>query len=276
MNKLAYVVLTALTAACANSASPITENVATSEPEADTAAVVIAEGLHAAIGIPDEEDTAIRIDSVVVERKAQEDICFQVERSTYPKISGLVDQRFEERLNQILRRNFNAHVNLAKKEFGGCPEADEEEDEDEEDDYANIYPSASGNFEVLTRNDSMVSIVQYMLSTVGYGGNSWTPSSYTLTADVKRNIVYGMKEFQMDRGKRSYLNSKIKAFFAEQFSHEAEQGSLNYPLIKTNRDFDALNFAVRNDSLMLVIAAYPSGHFSHDIYIIPIEKMPAR
>ena len=272
MNKLAYMVLTALTAACANSASPITENVAASEPEADTAAAVIAEVIDAAIGIPDDADTAIRIDSAVVERKVQEDICFQVERSTYPKISGLVDQRFEERLNQTLRRNFNAHVNLAKKEFSGCPEADEED----EDDYADIYPSASGDFAVLTRNDSMVSIVQYMLSTVGYGGNSWTPSSYTLTADVKKNIVYGKKEFQMDRGKRSYLNSKIKDFFAEQFSHEAEQGSLNYPLIKTNEDFDALNFAVRNDSLMLVIAAYPSGHFSHDIYIIPIEKMPAR
>ena len=78
----------------------------------------------------------------------------------------------------------------------------------------------------------------------------------------------------MGRDKTSYLNAKIKAFFDELFPSEAEDGSIDYPIIKTKSDFEGLNFAVRNDSLMLILEAYPSGYFSYMTYIVPIEKMP--
>jgi hypothetical protein len=272
MKKSTLIFLAFLVAACGNSTHEPLEDTPAEGLAADSVVVqaTIVEAEANQSEDPPKISYRYAVDSVVVAKAAQEDICFLIDRSTYPKISGLADQQFQARLNTMLRRNFNAHVSLAKKEFGGCPE------EEEEEEYADIFPSASGDFSILTMNDSMLSIVQYMFTTVGYGGNSWTPSSFALTADVENNIVYGNKEFRMDRTQAGYLNSKIKVFFDQLFPYDAEQDRINYPLIKTRSDFDKLDFALRNDSVMLIIESYPTGHFSYSTYIIPIDKYERR
>jgi len=211
----------------------------------------------------------ITIDSVIVEEKELKDICFVIYKSTFPKITGLLDKEFENQLNDIFSKNFNSYIENAKKEYGGCLDT---EDTDEYS-VADIPAAAGSGFEVLTKSDSIISIVQYMNAEIGHGGNAWIPSSITLTADFKNKIIYGKKEFNIDRNKTDYLNAKIKTFFDKLFPHEKKYNNINYPLLKTSDDFDKLSFGIRNDSLILIIQAYPTYHYSYGTYTIPIDHV---
>ncbi len=207
----------------------------------------------------------IRVDSVIVEEKELKDSCFVIERSTFPKITGIIDKDFENKLNDIFKNNFYSYIKNAKKEYGGCLEIEFP------DEYlVNLPATAVSSFKVLTKNDSIISVVQYMISGVGHGGNAWEPSSTGLTADFKNKIIYGKKEFKIDRDKIEYLNIKIRDFFDNLFPGSNEG---IYPFIQTNDDFNKLVFGLRNDSLMLIIQAYPAEHYTYSTYIVPIDQM---
>lgn len=210
----------------------------------------------------------ISIDSVIVKEQAFKERFFLIRRSTFPKISGLTDHNFENKVNEIFSNNINSFIENKRQELG-LPVAPPT---DKENNMYDIPASVTCSFEVLTKSDSLISVVQYFTEQVGHGGNSWTSSSFALTFDFKNKVIYQKKEFKIDKQKTNYLNSKIKTFFDNLFPEEKINSAINYPFIKTSNDFDKLNFGIRNDSLILIIQAYPTAHYSYSTYIIPIEK----
>jgi hypothetical protein len=248
MNKITSIILTLLTVGCANYSNNQAESNSIDKQELKN---------------------EITIDSVIVEEKELKDICFVIYKSTFPKIKGLLDKNFENQLNDIFSKNFNSYIDNAEKEYGGCL------DTENTDEYSmeNIPAAAGSRFEVLTKNDSIISVVQFMTAEVGHGGNAWIPSSISLTADVKNKIIYGNKEFKIDRNKTDHLNTKIKTYFDKLFPDQKKSNGIDYPLIKTSDDINKLSFGLRNDSLVLIIQAYPTGHYSYTTYIIPIDQV---
>jgi hypothetical protein len=205
------------------------------------------------------------IDTLVINEDEYKDICFVIDESNIPKIKGLVDKTFENKLNQIFKNNFDSHIKEAKKEYGDCIETDDIETYE----FNNIPNSAGSLFEVLNKSDSIISIVQFMFAYVGNGGNARVYSSTTLTANLNTKIIYSNKEFKVDWKNKDYLNTRIKIFFDK--LNASEENNILYPYIKTNDDFNRLNFGIRNDSLMLITEANPSYSATYGTYIIPID-----
>ena len=76
-------------------------------------------------------------------------------------------------------------------------------------------------------------------------------------------------EIELDRLE---FESKFSINMINQFNQSEKNNEINYPHIETQMEFDNLNFGIRNDSIMLVIEAYPLAHNSYGTYIIPIDK----
>jgi hypothetical protein len=242
MNRL-VIFLIVLTISCANSINDTTEGISKKNEELINKFI---------------------IDTLVINKDESKDICFVIDESTIPKIKGLVDKSFENKLNQIFKNKFDSHIKGAKKEYGGCGKTGDIETDD-----FSLPNSAGSFFEVLKKSDSIISIVQFMFAYVGNGGNARVYSSTTLTANLKTKIIYSNKEFKVDWKNRDYLNTRIKIFFDELFA--SEENTIRYPFIKTNDDFNGLNFGIRNDSLILIIEANPSYSAAYGTYIIPID-----
>ena len=248
MNKTTSIILALLTVGCANySNNPPDSNLLEKQ----------------------EIKNEIAIDSVIFEEKEMKEICFVIYKSFFPRITGLPDKDFENKLNNFLSNNFNSYIEDAKKAYGDCL------DIEDTNEYSSVnLPAAAGiSFEVLTKSDSIISIVQYMYLEHGHGSNLWTPSSIALTADFKNKIIYGKQEFNIERYKTDYINTNIKVFFDKLFSEDKKNNTINYPLIEKSDDFNELSFGLRNDSLMLIIQAEPTAHYSYGTYIIPIGKV---
>ena len=108
----------------------------------------------------------IKVDSIVVEEYKISNICLIVEKSKYPHIVGMNDSVFENELNNIFVKNFNAFISSSSKDAYCASDADIKENEI----YG--YPSTiNAKFDVLSKNDSIVSIVFTYFFAQGHGGN---------------------------------------------------------------------------------------------------------
>jgi len=63
------------------------------------------------------------------------------------------------------------------------------------------------------------------------------------------------------------IKSKVHEYFYNLF--HKEYNKINYPTIEA---YENCNFGIRNDSVVLVIDAFPTSHASYQTYLIPIEK----
>ncbi len=82
--------------------------------------------------------------------------------------------------------NFTDFVTSVEEE-AGCYEF---EGEDSTDNLMMAIPtSVFGNYEVLTENEDIISIVQYFIHISGSGGNLYILSSSTLNIDLKENKI---------------------------------------------------------------------------------------
>jgi hypothetical protein len=209
-----------------------------------------------------------KIDTINIKQIELKQIYFRIEQSSYPQLIGTFDEIFRKQINDIFFTNFDKFLINAKSIFGRTPTSNQID----ESSYYNIPASAVGSFEILTSNDSIVSIIQYFVALVGGGGNAWEPSSTVINIDLKNRIILNNIALSMNYYKKNQINLRIKQFFDERFPLEAENNELSYPFIDDKSEFEYLEFGIRNDSIMLVTEAYPSAHSSYQTYIIPIEK----
>lgn len=208
------------------------------------------------------------VDTITVKEIELNNICFLIAESTYPQIAGIDDGIFQKQINDIFIKNFNTFIEKAKIQLGGCSDIDE----DEENSVFNIPASANGYFEILTDNDSIVSIAQYFVTLPGGGGNGWELASAVTNIEVNKRVVLNNSDLNMNFKKNNLVNMIIKQFFDKEYPQDAIDDQISYPYITSKKQFDNLNFGLRNDSIMLVTEAFPTAHYSYTTYIIPIEK----
>ncbi|MCZ2101175.1 MAG: DUF4163 domain-containing protein [Chitinophagales bacterium] len=212
-------------------------------------------------------ENEISIERVNVERIELKKICFEIGRSSYPKIVGMDDMIFQEQLNNIFKSKFEEFIESEKKSMSGDPC-----DENEGSFLSTIPPSVSSSFDILTHNDSIISIVQYFASTTGGGGNAMDISSSIVNCDLKNRIVLSNFALGMSYNKLDDVNQKMIYFFDTMFP-EYTENEKDYPVISGEERFNKLSFGLQNDSIVLFIEATPIYfRYSHDIYRIPIDK----
>jgi hypothetical protein len=213
-----------------------------------------------------EEFPVISINAVKVKQFELTDIHLTIEESSYPKIVGLDDKSFQKQVNTIFKNNFNSYIDSAKSD------AESEENiliEDEKDDPFLSAGTIRSSFEILTKNDHIISILQHFVIEGVGGGNNWSLSSVVTNCDLKNSTILKQSDMNMNAEKIDLINAQIREYFNIQFSDE---GYIDYPTIESKEKFDKLHFGIRNDSIMLVIEAMPTAHYSYGTYIIPIEK----
>ena len=209
---------------------------------------------------------SIVIDTIMIEEHDLKDVLFRIEESKLPKINGLSNKIYENQLNDIFSINFNLYVDSVKLERG------RPHGEYDELSPSSIPASVNSSFEVLTLNDSLISIVQFFVTFVGGGGNSWLPSSKVINCDLKNRSIFKNSDFGFTYNNIDLINNRIKEYYDKTFPEDKKSNTITYPLIKNKTEFVNLNFGLRNDSIMLVMEAYPLAHFSYGTYIIPIDN----
>ncbi|HUX95715.1 MAG TPA: DUF4163 domain-containing protein [Bacteroidales bacterium] len=212
--------------------------------------------------------SSVSIDTVEVKDTALTNMCILIEESNYPIISGIGNDTFQKQLNDLFSNNFNSFIDSAKSQLGSTipPE------------LKDVYTVASwstrvgSSFEILTNNDSLISIVQHFSIAEGGGANSWSYSSIVTNLDIIKRIVLNNSDLKIGFEEIGLINNRVKSYFDQQFPEEKMQNLITYPAIESKREFDKLKFGIRNDSIMLIIEAMPNAHDSYDTYIIPIDK----
>lgn len=208
-----------------------------------------------------------RIDTIIIKQIELKHICFVIEESNVPEINGIGDVFFSKQINDNFVNNFNTFLEKAKHIFGTHP------DSYKDDSYIgwSIPATARGSFEILSANDSIISIVQYFIALPGGGANGWEPTSATLNIDVKNRRILNNNDLNMNYRKENLLNIRIMKFLDKEYPDEALNNEIDYPYITDKKQIDNLSFGIRNDSIILVIEAYPTAHYSYTTYIIPIQ-----
>jgi len=227
----------------------------------------------------DNNMSTVLIDTVIVDETVLDTLCFTINESSYPKVTGLGDKKFEDLLNRQFNTNFNAFIDSAKRLYGGCLPRDEFGEYSSSD---AAFGFANGSFEILTKTDDIISVVQRF---EGERSKAWNPSSTTINCNLKNKTFYTNADFIKSFGNDiNILNKKIKDYFkswvAEFFGDDKEQShfrddNIKYLLITDKEEIKNLKFGIRNDSIMLVLEAEPTGtKDSYTTYIIPIDKCP--
>lgn len=221
-------------------------------------------GCHHPIKSSDLHDKkAIKIDSIKTGEITFDNICFQIQDSKYPRVCGLDNEIFEKQINELFVENFNSFIDSAKRHYTGCFSIEELK----ENPLFSIPQSVSADFETLSNNDSLISIVQYFVENPQGGGNGFTIESKVVTFNYKTHFVKNSTLIGINYISLTTLKSKVHEYFFNLFHKEYDK--INYPKIEA---YEACNFGIRNDSVVLVIDAFPTSHASYQTYLIPIEK----
>jgi len=209
-------------------------------------------------------ESQVRIDTVHVGPSELNDICVFIDSSYYPEISGLTDTVFQRQLNEIYANNFHSYIDTIKSQSGGCIPWKDEDGKVNTDPYASVLC----RFQVLGKCDSIVSIFQSGYDTPQGGGNAWQFYFDVLNCDVLNNKILTNKDLGIHQNKLNLVNDRIKAFFNKEYP---DRQRIHYPFVK-KEELNELKFGITQDSIVLILEAYPLEHFSHAIYKIPIEK----
>jgi hypothetical protein len=213
--------------------------------------------------LPKESLQSTEIKTITVKNLEFKNTCFEIYQSIYPEVTGLEDKFFEKQLNDIFSDNFKFFIDSCKNK-SWCDEADEE---------GLDFPSAAyAEFEILTNRDSIISILQIMTDEVGHGGNAAIQTAYVTTVDVKNRIIYGKQDFGIKSNNIKFLNLKIKEYFDKNIVRDELFDEINYPIFETSDDLRKVNFGVQNDSVIMIIDAFPTTHASYGIYLVPLKE----
>ncbi|HSZ71287.1 MAG TPA: hypothetical protein VK750_01340 [Cytophagaceae bacterium] len=197
------------------------------------------------------------IDTVKIEERYYEKLCFSRELSEYPKIKGPGDW---SEINRIIKDTIDHFIDQAKLNT-----------ECLDDSLAPKYMGwANTTFEVLNNDSNYICIKLDLTSGFG-GGNMWIPETRVFIIGSKNKTVIPGNTF-IKTLDREEVNSIIYTFFNNQFPKEVKE-SIGHEFIKNNKDFESMEYGIRNDSLVLSFPAYPSGHFSYTVYTVPLKKL---
>lgn len=206
----------------------------------------------------------IKVDTILMKPIEFNDICFIIDSSLYPKFTGLKDENFQNKINNILLENINSFVDSSKANWGGCPE-----EKKNDDNWLMWTPEeVNSHFDIFESNHKITSIIQYFVLLPGGDGNAWQISSKVINIDLNKNEIITKDKLILSLKNIDKINSYITSFFDRKFPED----KINYPKIENIKALDKLNLGIRNDSIILVLEAWPTCHASYTTYIIPIEK----
>lgn len=151
----------------------------------------------------------VSIDTVKINYQKFEKYYFNIDVSFLPKIKGLKDIVFQNKINKFFVEKINSKVEEFKKEKGGYGNAYIAD----ENDYQPIPATLRSSSDILTKNDSIISIVLYITEEGYGGGNNWYTQPFSLTINYKKNIIYDKKDFNLDKYQIYLINKNIKNYF---------------------------------------------------------------
>lgn len=213
------------------------------------------------------EKSLVKIDTTKVKGVEFRNICFEIGESTYPNISGLEDNYFENQLNEMLKSNFTTFIDSSKIQYSHTISATEEK----EHPMASIPASVNSSFEILTKTDSIISILQTFYIEYGGGGNGYGLSAIITNVDCKNRIILSQNELISQLGDMKSINKIITQYFDRCFPESKNDFGIDYPLLHNENELQKVSLGIRNDSILMVIEAIPAGHVSQGLYKIPIS-----
>lgn len=206
------------------------------------------------------------IDSVEIKDTTLDNICFSIEQSFYPKIKELQDNEFEQKINNYFQ---SIYQNMLKKAQKGVSCKDT-------NDYGipSIFPTFRSKFEILSYNDKILSVIIEGIQGAGGGGNAFDLYSKVVNVDIQNKKILTKNDFMIDKSKIDELNQQIKIYFDKNFTEPNSNEKINYPFIDSKKyhsdiKWKDVEFGIRNDSIVLVLIAYPTAHYTYSIYSIP-------
>ncbi len=199
----------------------------------------------------------IDIKNTVIKAKTIKHKNLEIDELSYPQIDGLNDSNFQLKVNNILVSNVNNYIESIKESQSSFEDGE-------------IKAVVSNQYEILTKNENLISIVQFFFVEGLHGGNNHFSENKVLNIDVKNNKIIENKDFKME-AKLPLINKMQKQYFSQLFKDESIEDEIladNGEVLK----FKDFNFAVRNDSIMLVVVSMPGAGYTSGSYVIPIDK----
>lgn len=194
--------------------------------------------------------TGIKIDPVFFNPIETEGIAVD---GHYPKISGLKNKEFEDKLNSIFTRNVNDFV----------------------------YSSAEGmvnstlSFEILTLNDSILSLSQKSSGMVDGTGTSAgiRLEVITVNADLKNARILTNVDLNVKQVGLSNFKKIVTGYFRNicGYGDMFWEDYISNP--KSNDDLMKLQFGIKDGNLVEMEFGTPCSFASRGIYLIPLAKI---
>jgi len=191
----------------------------------------------------------------------------------YPKISGLYDEKFQEKLNGILKNNVDEFKNIIKGEV------------------SENWGDVNGfiDFEVLTNNDSLITIIQ-RTNWIVCGANGYGFDAYVLNADINNNRILTNDDLNISNIDINKYNKVVYNFFKKDTllwedinGYSSKSGNpldyypgnpdnfSNIPVVKNHEELNKYKFGFMNGELVLIETAMPSSRATLSVYIIPMN-----
>jgi hypothetical protein len=197
----------------------------------------------------------VTIDSVCLGKKEFSENCFLQEQACYFKISGKGDW---SEVNNIVKQTALDFIDSSRVHTACTKEKN----------AAAVMGWAHTYYEILESHEGLVSVVMYLTNGHG-GGNNWKPYATVFNIDPK-NIGWIPNEELLTNVNREILNKAIFNYFKAISPAEAEK-HIGEEFLNDKVDINNLEYGIRNDSLILVVPAFPSEHPNHDIHLVPVK-----
>jgi len=213
-------------------------------------------GLNSFAGVP--------IDTIRIPEKAVPARCYIQDLSEYPAFTGFKNKKFERLINYQIASEIKGFLKQSLYQ-SQC-------DPGQIKDPTVVNGNASANFEILNYDSKYASILMRMWNTYG-GGNAWTPYYKVINIDLVHNKQMFSKDLVKAKLDIPLINKRIRYYFDTMFADDAKVSPLTYPLLDSSTKLKKLEYGIRKDSLLLILHACPSAHYSDAIYTIPISIM---
>lgn len=187
--------------------------------------------------------------------------CFAQGQAIFPAFRKLSDKKFQSIVNRKIRKSVEDFINHSMKESFcdlGLPNV--------------VNGTASANFEIIANNEKYVSVLLCFVNTFG-GGNAWTPYYRVFNIDLEHSQLLNNSSLFDSTLSIKIINNRMKKYFDREFRDDAKLSPLNYPFLKKGTDLKSLDYTRSSDSLLIILYACPSAHYSESIYAIPIQKI---
>lgn len=170
----------------------------------------------------------------------------------YPQFEGMESKDFEKEVNKKLYNNYLDYLNKSQA-WGGV--------------------NAMIEFEILTNNDKIISLIQ-RTSWVAWEGNGYGFDAYVLTIDLQKNKILSNEDLNVKKLNLNEFNSIVLKFFKnmEGYEYIKDDEFDELPIAEGYKQMHNYNFAVKDGFVVLVERAMPKSRASMEVYIIPIKK----